>query len=182
MDANLRFLDARICKYIHEYKVSAIPAGLIRCVCVSPDGEWLAVGHSSGVISILDVRTGLIICSWKGHDGEILQIKAHSKNTFVTSSLDQHVSVWNADDGKFQCHLRGPIEPVHCFNFYRNEMISATTANRIGVHTGITSQASFSSTRLRVDAFRGLVSSMSILPLNRLLLLGADNGNICLLC
>lgn len=77
---------------------------------------------------------------------------------------------------------RGSTEPVHCLNIYNSELISGTTANRIGVHTSIEADASFSSTKLRSDAFKGLLTSMAVLPLNRLLLLGADNGNIVLLC
>lgn len=42
---------------------------------VSPNGIYVAVGFSSGVISILDVRTGVLLASWKAHEGEILQVK-----------------------------------------------------------------------------------------------------------
>lgn len=80
------------------------------------------------------------------------------------------------------CFTRGATEPVHCLNVYNNELISGTTANRIGVHTSINMEASFSSTKLRSDAFKGLLTSMALLPLNRLLLLGADTGTINLLC
>lgn len=80
------------------------------------------------------------------------------------------------------CLPRGTMEPVHCLNVYNNELISGTTANRIGVHTSIEMDACFSSTKLRSDAFKGLLTSMAVLPLNRLLLLGADTGNINLLC
>lgn len=77
---------------------------------------------------------------------------------------------------------RGATEPVHCLNLYNNELISGTTANRIGVHTSIDADASFTTTKLRTDAFKGLLTSMAVLPLNRLLLLGADNGTISLVC
>ena len=82
----------------------------------------------------------------------------------------------------FNLWIRGPAEPVHCLAVYNSELITGTTANRIGVHTSIDSQASFSSTKLRSDAFKGILTSMTVLPLNKLLLLGADNGNISLLC
>jgi len=78
--------------------------------------------------------------------------------------------------------FRGPTEPVHCLSGYDSELISGTTANRIGVHTAVDINASFSSTRLRSDTFKGVLTAMAVLPLNRLLLLGADTGNISLLC
>ncbi|CAH1791760.1 unnamed protein product [Owenia fusiformis] len=181
-DATLRFLDVRTGSYMHEFKCTTGAAGLIRCVTVSPDSNIIAVGYSSGIISMLDARTGELLRTWKGHEGEILQIKAFNNNLFVTSSFDQAMSLWNIDDGKLVCHFRGHSEPAHCFSFYRNEIISATTGNRIGVHTSLDGQASFSSTKLRSDTFKGVLTTLAVLPLNRLLLLGADNGTIKLLC
>lgn len=78
--------------------------------------------------------------------------------------------------------LRGTTEPVHCLSVYHNELISGTTNNRIGVHTALAADASFSSTRLRSDTLRGVLTCMCVLPLNRLMLLGSDNGTISLLC
>ncbi|XP_034242666.1 WD repeat-containing protein 81 isoform X2 [Thrips palmi] len=180
-DSTLRLLDARLCLYINQLKVSLTPVGLVRCIAIGPSGFWAAVGQSSGFLTILDIRTGLVIASWKGHEGEVLQLVAVNDTTLVSSSLDQTVSVWNAVDGKLRFHLRGPTEPVHCLGAYCSELISGTTANRIGVHTAIDSAASFSSTRLRSDTFRGVLTTMAVLPSNRLLLLGADSGIITLL-
>ncbi|XP_046400829.1 WD repeat-containing protein 81 [Ischnura elegans] len=182
-DATLRLVDPRIPQaYLNDLKVSPSPWGLIRCVTVAPNGYWVAVGQSSGHLSILDIRTGLVLSSWKGHEGEVLQLVVVNENTLVSSSLDQAVSVWNPDDGKLKFNMKGPTEPVHCLGAYGSELISGTTANRIGVHTSLDEQASFSSTRLRSDAFRGVLTAMAVLPLNRLLLLGADNGSLTLLC
>ncbi|KAK3930332.1 WD repeat-containing protein 81 [Frankliniella fusca] len=180
-DSTLRLLDARLSLYVNQLKVSLTPVGLVRCMAIGPSGFWAAVGQSSGFLTILDIRTGLIIASWKGHEGEVLQLVAINDTTLVSSSLDQTVSVWNAVDGKLRFHLRGPTEPVHCLGAYCSELISGTTANRIGVHTAVDSAASFSSTRLRSDTFKGVLTTMAVLPLNRLLLLGADSGIITLL-
>ncbi|KAL1130817.1 hypothetical protein AAG570_012058, partial [Ranatra chinensis] len=181
-DSVVRSLDARTCSYVSELKVAINPSGLIRCMVVSPNSNWLAVGHASGLLTILDLRIGRILASWKAHDAEILQLAAVDDHTLISSSLDQAVSVWNATDGKLKFILKGLTEPVHCLEVYCNEVISGTTANRIGVHTSITADASFSSTRLKSDTLKGVLTSMTILPLNRLVLLGADSGNIALIC
>uniref|UniRef100_A0A1B6CYW9 BEACH domain-containing protein n=2 Tax=Clastoptera arizonana TaxID=38151 RepID=A0A1B6CYW9_9HEMI len=181
-DATLRTFDARLGTYVNELKVVASAAGLIRCISISPEGNLVVLGQASGYLTILDLRTGLALSSWKGHEGEILQLSTVSEQTVVSSSLDQSVSAWSINDGKLKFNLKGPTEPVHCLDTYCNELISGTTANRIGVHSGIECTASFSSTRLRSDAFKGVLTSLTVLPLNRLLLLGADTGNISLLC
>jgi WD repeat-containing protein 81 len=73
---------------------------------VGPSGHWVAVGQSSGCLTILDIRTGMILASWKGHEGEVLQLVAANDNILVSSSLDQTVSVWAASDGKLNFHMK----------------------------------------------------------------------------
>lgn len=181
-DITLKIIDCRIFQYVNEFKVSMNPTGLIRCISMSPNGNWVALGQASGCITIIDIRTGLIIASWKGHECEILQLEAIDDMTIVTSSLDQTIAVWNTIDGKLKYHLKGPTEPVHCMNIYEKQLITGTTANRIGVHTGVDNNSNYSSSKLRTDVFKGVLTAMTILPLNKLLLLGADNGGITLLC
>lgn len=181
-DSTLRFLDLRKAEYAHEYRCSPLSAGLIRSVTVSPDSNWVAVAFSSGIVSVLDVRTGTLLGQRKGHDGDILQIKACNRHTFVTSSFDQSMRLWNASDLKEICQFKGASEPVHCIGLYRNQIISATAGNKIGVHSSIDRHATYTSTKLHPEIFKGVLASMAVLPLNRTLLLGADNGAIRLLC
>lgn len=82
------------------------PAGLIRCIAVGPSGYWVAVGQSSGSLTVLDIRTGMVLASWKGHEGEVLQLVAASDNILVSSSLDQTVSAWAAIDGRLNFHMK----------------------------------------------------------------------------
>ncbi|XP_059477141.1 WD repeat-containing protein 81 isoform X2 [Neocloeon triangulifer] len=180
-DATLKIVDIRTAEYVIEMKVANSAGGLIRCISVCNSGNTVAVGQSSGHLALLDVRMGMILSSWKGHEGEVLQL-ASSGSNLVSSSLDQTVATWSSDNGNLRCILKGPTEPVHCLNAYNSELISGTTANRIGVHTSVGEQACFSSTRLRSDTFKGVLTAMAVLPLNRLLLLGSDAGHISLLC
>ena len=52
-----------------------IYVGLVRSLTVSPDNNWIAIGFSSGLMSLLDQRTGYLMATWKGHEGEILQVR-----------------------------------------------------------------------------------------------------------
>lgn len=87
-------------------QISVNPSGLIRCLAVSASGLWLAAGQSSGNITILDTRTGLVISNWRAHESEVLQLVALDNNTIISSSLDQTISVWNINDGKFMFNMR----------------------------------------------------------------------------
>ena len=63
--------DQRVyCTYIVLYMC----LGSIRCGTVSPDGNWLALGFASGMVSVLETRTGLLLLTHKAHEGEILQV------------------------------------------------------------------------------------------------------------
>lgn len=178
-DATVRIIDIRHAGLQHELKVSAGPLGLIRCLSVSPDGYTLGVGLSSGVLSLVDLRTGLLLGGWRAHEGEILQVKSHANRSFVTSSVDSTMSLWK-EDGTKVCAFRGVVEPVSFLCLSNNQIISATTSCRIGIHTSIDEQANFSSTKVRSDVVKGVVSAMDVLPLNKLFLLGTDNGQITL--
>ncbi|XP_014261643.1 WD repeat-containing protein 81 isoform X1 [Cimex lectularius] len=181
-DGTVKTLDARTGSFVNELKVSQNPGGLIRCIVVSPNSSWLGIGQASGMLTVLDLTSGAVLSSWKAHDAEILQLVAVDEHRIMSSALDQAVSVWNIQDGKLLFNLKGPTEPVHCLEMAGGEVISGTTANRIGVHTSIDMAASFSSTRLRSDTFKGVLTSMAVLPLNRILLLGADSGIVTLIC
>ncbi|BES98311.1 Beach [Nesidiocoris tenuis] len=181
-DGTVRTLDARTGSFVNELKVSQNPGGLIRCLVVSPRSGWLAVGQASGMLTVLDLRAGSVIMAWKAHDAEILQLVAVDENTLVSSALDQTMAVWDINEGKMLRYLKAPMEPIHCLEVVGGEVISGTTANRIGVHTSIDPSGSFSSTRLKSDTFKGVLTSMAVLPLNRMLLLGGDSGVITLIC
>ena len=59
---------------INDMKVCMGSAGLIRCLSAEPDEFTITVGHSSGSISQLDIRTGKLRQAWKAHEGEILSL------------------------------------------------------------------------------------------------------------
>ncbi|KAB7495035.1 WD repeat-containing protein 81 [Armadillidium nasatum] len=122
--------------------VSSSSVGLVRCLATSDDSTLVAVAHSSGVIATLDLRTGHILATWKPHEGEVLALQWYEKGTFVSSALDQTVCVWSVYDSKLKFLLKGPSEPVHILRTLGDQVITGTTANRVGLHTVHNSVAS----------------------------------------
>lgn len=77
---------------------------------------------------------------------------------------------------------RGLSEPSHCLCLNGTELLAATPANKICVYSALRPDADYSTTRLRQDTLKGVLTSMAVLPLNRLLLLASDSGQISLVC
>ncbi|CAG0920124.1 unnamed protein product [Notodromas monacha] len=175
-DGILRMFDARCCAFAQTYKVSPFSAGMIRCICVSGDERHVCVGHSTGAMSLLDLRTGSLISAWKGHEQEVLQVVACGLKYFVTSSMDQSLAVWSCDDAKLRFNLRSYQEPVQCLAVTGQQIISGTTGNRLGIHESVDPSAACSSARLRSDVCKGTLTALAVLPLNGIFLVGTESG------
>ena len=180
-EGNLGVIDPR-CRVVVDLKVSYGLVGLIRSICGSEDGNQVAVGHSSGYISLIDLRTGRIRSGMKAHDGEVLTLSS-GETYFVSTSLDQTASVYQWEDSKLWTHLRTPPEPLHCVCTYQDQIITGSTNHKVSVHSIFRDKESNTVvSKLRSDIMRGNLIQMAILPQNRLLLLGTDIGNIHLVC
>ncbi|XP_051535860.1 WD repeat-containing protein 81-like isoform X2 [Myxocyprinus asiaticus] len=183
-DSVLRFIDPRKPGLQHEFRLaySNMSAGLIRCLAVSPGGRTVAAGFSTGFIVLLDARTGLVLRGWPAHEGDILQMKAAEGNLLISSSSDHTLSVWKDVEHKPLHQYRTPSDPIHAFDLYGAEIVAGTVANKIGVYSILDNTANLAGcTKLSSENFRGTLTSLSVLPTKRLLLLGSENGAIRLL-
>ena len=180
-EGSLGIIDTR-CEKVVDLKISHGFVGLIRSVCCSPNGNQAAVGHSSGYISMIDLRTGKIRSNMKVHDGEVLTLSSGG-TYFVSTSLDQTASVYQWEDSKLWTSLKTPAEPLHCVATYQDQIVSGSTSHKVSVHSIYKDrETSTVVSKLRSDILRGNLIQMEILPLNRLLLLGTDMGGIHLIC
>ena len=75
-------------------------------------------------------------------------------------------------------------EPVPYLTVSESQLITSTSSNKIGIHTHIDkpTQTTNSIEKLKLDNFKGVITSHAYLPMNRMVLVGADNGDIKLIC
>ena len=90
----------------------------------------------------------------------------------------------SSEEVKLRCSLPGVQEPASHVEFLPDtkELVIATASNRLTVRHGLAHDSKFHSHKLRSDVLRGNVTAVRCLPMNRLLLLGQDNGSVALLC
>ncbi|XP_065056513.1 WD repeat-containing protein 81-like isoform X2 [Rhopilema esculentum] len=178
-EGTIRLYDVREKSVSSEWKlVSSSAAGSVKCLCVNETGTWIAAGFSSGFISVLDLRTGILRSQWKAHESEILQIEPYTDHNFLSSSNDLLMKMWN-EDGSLALRFRRPPEPANCVTFCKSQCVwSTTSGNRIGITHQIENGASYESIKLPPEVFRGAISKLKVLPVNQLYLVGSENGNV----
>lgn len=47
---------------------------MVRSMCVNEHGTWIATGFSSGIISIVDLKAGILKGQMRMQEGEIVQV------------------------------------------------------------------------------------------------------------
>ncbi len=89
-----RFLDLRAGRAAHEWHPTSVSPGPLRAVAVDTAHAFVAVGFGSGLVSLLDATTGLLLLCWRAHDSDVLQIKTLPDGHFLTRSADGAVALW----------------------------------------------------------------------------------------
>uniref|UniRef100_A0A1A9WL24 BEACH domain-containing protein n=1 Tax=Glossina brevipalpis TaxID=37001 RepID=A0A1A9WL24_9MUSC len=184
-EASVKMIDSRCMQYVNEWRVSPYSPfnATVRCLTVAPSSNWLAVGLSTGSIVMLDTRTGMLMNSWRPMECDLLQLSAPNDQQLISSALDHSLAVWHANDGILHYQLPPPPEPAHYLQTIGSELVYATTGNRIGIYSDLSnSHAMHTVTKLRSENFKGVLTSLAVLPLNRAFLAGNESGNISLLC
>src|SRR5262249_49771293 len=72
-----------------------------HAVAYSPDGRTIAIGHTSGIITLNDAESGKRLRSCSGHQGVGFDISFRPDGrSFVSGSRDGSCRVWNFETGQ----------------------------------------------------------------------------------
>lgn len=136
VDNLVRFIDLRTKSYAFELKTCYAPSGSIKSI--STTDNLLLVGFSTGLMSLIDMRTGWIQESCKSLDNEILQLKFYSNDKFLCSYSDGTITLSSIKDKvQVQNLIKCYNEPVPFISVNHNQLITSTSSNKIGIHSNI---------------------------------------------
>jgi WD repeat-containing protein 81 len=176
-DNSLRFVDVRVGRFMHDWRIQS--AGTPRSVCVDSDGRYLIVGLATGVLTLLDVRTGLCMMTWKPHDLDISKIRA-TADKFVVASHDERISIWKSNNGTLVSTLKGHTEAVFDCQLFHDDIVSVTPS-KLGIHTVYDRESTFICYPVKPDLLKSGLSALDLVPLRHEIIVATDSGQIHLL-
>ena len=70
----------------------------LRCLALSPDKRWLAVGGSDWQIRLLEVASMRQVAAWQGHDNSVFTLAWHPTQPWLLSGgRDARLKAWQLD-------------------------------------------------------------------------------------
>lgn len=140
---------------------------------------------------MFDHRTGLISATWKPYESDVLQLIPISGGMLVSIGNDSTVFLWDLTrdvDDRLVSSVRGFPDPiVHAAFAPRGagggDLIALMANNRVGVLADmLRGGCAVTASKIRLDSMKGNFSSLAVLPANRQLLVGNENGSTLLMC
>ncbi|PRT52571.1 putative WD repeat-containing protein C9G1.05 [Wickerhamiella sorbophila] len=115
------------------------PAGrmTISCVKFSPNGEYLAVGDTSGKIVLYDAKSHQIVTSrWTFHSSKVTSIAWHKDGErAVTGALDNNLFVYSVKKGKTHKIEAAHRDGVTQVSWLNDDIVSAGNDGSIKIWT-----------------------------------------------
>ncbi|KAI7878212.1 WD40 repeat-like protein, partial [Lichtheimia hyalospora FSU 10163] len=179
MEGNLTFFDTHNHKILHTWKSNANIAGSIRMIAVNHSETLIAVGFSTGAISLIESRTGTLVASWKGGDTEITQMKFYTDELLVTCAPADHlICCWNVNRLALMKTMPA-VQDVISLDLFKDEILTINTSNSISFIPINDERQSYSS-KFKSSIIKSQVSALAIVPTEPSLILGCTEGEIFL--
>ncbi len=151
--------------------------GVLTCMAMTPDGNYVAAGNDRGDIRVWNTKSGLLHNVTFGHPEKILCLAFSPNGKLLASgSTDQRVSVreWNTGNLKYQVGHDGDVT---CLAFSKNPQWLLTGSEDNNIRIWHTESGRPASSQLVYNAtLRTIVPH----PTEPLLLAGGDDNVCCL--
>ncbi|PKY21292.1 hypothetical protein RhiirB3_409317 [Rhizophagus irregularis] len=178
-DTTITFFDTMSSSLLHSWKSGLGFTGIIKTICINPSETLIAVGFSSGIISLLESRTGTLIYSWKASDTDITHLKFYANNRLVScASTDHIIYIWNTDNGCLINTVKVNSDII-ALNMYKDEVITINNNNNI-TFSPLNENFQTYSSKFKSSIVKSSITCLEILPINQLLILGCLEGDLFL--
>ncbi|CAM0881116.1 unnamed protein product [Alopecurus aequalis] len=201
-NGSIRFIDISRDQKLHLWKSDSAEisfSSLVSAICsrgsdkqrngsLVASSSWIAAGLSSGYCRLLDERSGKIIAVWRAHDGHITKLASPEDHLIVSSSLDKTLRIWDlrrnlsTQSNIFRSHSDG----IFSFSVWGQDLVSVSR-NKIALtsllrptseigHQQLVLQNLYSADRGVKYKNMSVLSTISVLPLSRLFVVGTEDG------
>jgi len=206
-ESTLNFYDLSLGIQTHEWALAYQTGSSIRCLTTSNDHHynsavsnsnaaysnsttiptWVAAGSSSGIISILDTRTGTILEQWKTHDGPTIKLIGQGTRYLISCS-EKSVIQWDLtySPPTIRKMWKGFKDSITSMSLCQNDLM-VSTGTKITCISLLDDPYSNSSNYNTFRVNEGIrlnvqkqtnIQSLSFFPLHHLLLAGTEDGYI----
>jgi serine/threonine protein kinase len=91
----------------------------VRCVAISPDGQFLVSGGDDRIVKVWNINEGEEIYTLIGHSGSVTSVAiSPDGETLASGSADRTIKLWNLQTGQEIKTLSGDSHSVTCISFH----------------------------------------------------------------
>jgi WD40 repeat protein len=153
------------------------------------DQNLMVVGQSSGHVTLIDIRSGILLHNWRAHDAPIISLKSvpDAPGFLVSASLDKTIALWdisnaNTASPSILTHFKGHSDPLISFDIFKGTLYSIS-GQKIAIAPlfGQPSLVTLEKRKLiKTTALKltNQLTSFNVLQSHHLALVGADDGTI----
>jgi len=181
----INFSDLRTRSETCEWKLPSNQSGQPKCICIDTATNIVAVGQNTGYITLIDLKSGLLLHTWRAHDGHVAMLKAHAMhdNHFIVScSNDRSLVLWNITKSlpMLEKTFKGHRDPIQSFDFHNNDLLSVAGHKlAAGSLESADSVVTLQRMRMQKSSLKpNQLTTINVLHNHQLILIGSEDGNI----
>lgn len=156
------------------------------------DQNMMVVGQTSGHITVIDVRSGLLLHHWRAHDAPVTALRTvpDAPGFLVSSSLDKTLALWDVSNAASSSPLgmtyfKGHSEPQISFDVFKGSLYSVS-GQKFSIAPLFNQPASVIIEKRKLLKTSSLkltnqLTAFSILQSQHMALVGSDDGTIKIL-
>lgn len=156
------------------------------------DQNMMVVGQTSGHITVIDVRSGLLLHHWRAHDAPVTALRTvpDAPGFLVSSSLDKTLALWDVSNAASSSPLgmtyfKGHSDPQISFDVFKGSLysVSGQKFSIAPLFNQPTSVIIEKRKLLKTSSLKltNQLTAFSILQSQHMALVGSDDGTIKIL-